>query len=768
MPYKNVPAELTGKMDSCVEQVMAQGKDKESAISICYASLVEGQAMPEGVVFEPGLVSMAGRKPALREYVEAEISPRGEKTGREWDVTIVGPATPDDLLVVDGREYIRSKNGRLYACEALKSSTPLWEGIKVFDNHLTDAEFEEKAGMRSVASEWIGVLTAPRWDEQARKLCSTLKIVDHSLAEKLRLAWEQGVLNAVGLSMDTSPTSRDVVIEGRSWPAVEGFQKIYSVDLVSEPAAGGGFNRLIAAKHTQEVTMLSDEMRNEIMALIKEALAAMSKPEPEPAVEEANPAAPAQSPDLVAQVKVLEAQQMVDRKLAAAKLSEDAAQLVREQLAGRAVEAAEVDRLIEGVRKVAAVRDGSGDVRNAGTTARIEVGMDKDERAEVEFLRLAAGNNTFRIIEASDKPLVRDRFTPAITSWVKAGRPYYGTRKLSEWVYQYLDGDPFSDGRAYEALTTGNMSSIVKNALNVMLANAYSVREEWWAPIVTEEEVDTIDAATLVRTYGVSTLSTVNEGNAYTELNWRDDEETASFVKKGNYVAITLETLLNDKLNVVRSIPTLLANSWYNTLSGLVSSVFTCNTATGAVLADTGALFNATAVTTAGGHANLLTAALSYAAFDAIALAMMKQSDQYAGGGTDGGRRLMIEPKHLLIPVDLRGTAYQLENSEEVPGSGNWNPNQYRGAFKTIIVPDWTDANNWAAVGDKVRFPAIWLIFLRGKKVPELVTSEQEQQGAMFTNDELRYKVRMMTWQFSSTYTCAPVSDWRPLHKSNV
>jgi len=40
--------------------------------------------------------------------------------------------------------------------------------------------------------------------------------------------------------------------------------------------------------------------------------------------------------------------------------------------------------------------------------------------------------------------------------------------------------------------------------------------------------------------------------------------------------------------------------------------------------------------------------------------------------------------------------------------------------------------------------------------------------GAMFTNDTIRYKVRMYGQRFSSTYDCAPVADFRPLHKSNV
>jgi hypothetical protein len=49
-----------------------------------------------------------------------------------------------------------------------------------------------------------------------------------------------------------------------------------------------------------------------------------------------------------------------------------------------------------------------------------------------------------------------------------------------------------------------------------------------------------------------------------------------------------------------------------------------------------------------------------------------------------------------------------------------------------------------------------------------VVTAGDESSGAMFTNDVLRYKIRMMTWRFSAAYDCAPVADFRPLHKSNV
>ena len=101
-------------------------------------------------------------------FLEATIEKA--PTGKEWEVTIIGAQNPDDLMTIDGRLFVRSDNGRLYDTEALKNSAGMWDGIKVYDNHLTDDEFEERAGMRSVVQEWLGSIVKPRWDAAKKQL----------------------------------------------------------------------------------------------------------------------------------------------------------------------------------------------------------------------------------------------------------------------------------------------------------------------------------------------------------------------------------------------------------------------------------------------------------------------------------------------------------------------------------------------------------------------------------------------------------------------
>lgn len=732
-----------------------------------------------------------------RLVLEAELT----KTGKEWEVTIIG-SDGANLLEHEGKRYVVSKNGRLYDVTALKDSAPLWEGVKVYDNHLTDAEFEQRRGMRSALNEWVGVITKPYWDDKANKLKARLKVIDDRLIGKLRNAWEAGVLQAIGLSIDTlAKSTRELFLEGRSYPVIDGFGELQSVDIVGKPAAGGAFERLIAAhiitgerqmdEETKQEYVTVDMLDDVVSQAVAKALEAkaqendvevddLTDQQVMEAVDEKNLTA-AQKQRVIEERKAQKARREVDlarteltleRKLAAARLPEAFEGVVRSQFNGKVADEKEITEAIKQVKEAHASLDPSGKVRGVGGHD-IHVGLNDAERFELEFGRLMMGNVDFKKLEHIKDDMVVDRIkeAKAYKAWVNAGKPdlpYYN--RISSLIYDFAGGDPLL--RGIEAATTSTLTTVVKNTVNIMTANDYSQRERWFEPIVKYEEVDTIDDSTLARVHGVNSLSTVNEGQAYTELAIADEEETASFVKRGNYIGITLETLMGDKINYVRSIPRRLADAWYNTQSDLVSAVFTTNSAAGPVLSDTGALFNATALTSAGGHANLLTTALSHAQFSTVRTAMRKQTDQPLGAG----RKLLLSPKYILVPVDLEVTALDIRNSENVPaqsggattGGQFQTVNNFRGQFEVIVVPTWTDTNNWAAVADPNIAPAIWLIYPRGQRTPQIFSADSEMSGAMFTNDELRFKVRLMTYRFSSTYDCAPVSDFRALHKSNV
>jgi len=763
-------------------------------------------------------------------FTDALELKEGQEPGSEWGVVILGPESGDDIVIEEGRTYIRSKNGRLYAEEALQASVSMWDGVKVFDGHLTDAEFEQKQGMRSVASEWLGVITNPSFNKGAHQLEGVLKIVDERLRKKMMSAKQQNVLDKIGLSIDALGEGVSKAIKalgGAVYQVVETITKALSVDVVSDPAAGGRLARLIASQtlFAKESNMDPKELQDMITGAVQGAVDTALKPvndrlqaieaaktaeeaeveeaevekppvvepvpapvvDPQKAIDEAVAKIRQEAEAREAQrMKVAECATLLSIKLAESGLTKEQRELIQEQFTGKVFEAKDLEAAIEKHRKVlVAVSESGRIVLPAG--ARISMSaLTMADNLGLALLEMVAGHTRFHEIigQAKNKDgephYLASRFSESVKRYIAAGTPSLDAPvRLSQWYADIMGGwDAAIDGEIREKrmteanITTSTVASIVKDAINVLLAADYSVRERWWEPLVRQEDVDTLDNATLVRVLGMNSLTSMSEGDTYSEMDWEDEEEVSVFQKRGGYIGVTLETFLKDKLSVIRSIPARMANAWYNEISDLVSGVFTLNSNAGPVLSDSGALFNATALTSAGGHANLLTAALSYANFIAARTAMRKQTDNTLGTG----RRLNIAPKFLLVPADLEAQADEIRMSELVPGESGGattggemqTKNTLQGKFEVVVVPTWTDTADWALAGDPAVWPAIYLIWLRGRRTPELFSAEDERAGAFFTNDTLRYKVRMFGHRFDATYDCAPVADFRPLHKSNV
>lgn len=320
-------------------------------------------------------------------------------------------------------------------------------------------------------------------------------------------------------------------------------------------------------------------------------------------------------------------------------------------------------------------------------------------------------------------------------------------------LYLLLTGDHEMYGRfngdrvALANVTTSTMTSVVKNALNKVLLKSYNLRPQWWAPIAYEEDFNTLNSVTWITLGGIADLDTVTEGNAYTEKSWSDNEETSDFVKKGNYVGITLEMIDRDNVGSVKQLPQKLGLAAARTLSGTISALFTAQSGTGPDLADTHPLFDAS------NHNNLLTTALSTTAWDAVIQAMFKQAE------ATSSKRLGVRPATLLVPIEMEKTALTIINSPNEPGTGDNDINVRQGSARVIAVPEWTDVNNWAACASPLDLPGVCVGYRFGR-APEMFVADQDAVGSMFTNDEMRIKVRF--------FYAVGIGDWRALHKSNV
>ena len=368
-----------------------------------------------------------------------------------------------------------------------------------------------------------------------------------------------------------------------------------------------------------------------------------------------------------------------------------------------------------------------------------------------------------------------DRITLAAEALLMGQHPAGGIQPLTgiRELYHLLSGDyemtgMFQSERVQFAnVTSSTMAGIVANALNKTVINEFQQYPKWWEPIVQQMDFATLQAVKWITLGGVGELPTVAEGAAYTELTWDDNTETASFVKKGGYLGITLETIDKDDTGRVSIAPRALAQAAWLTLSKSISAIFTQASGTGPTMADGQVLFyNRTA-----GN-NVASGALTMATWNTARLTMRKFTE------LNSGERLgaLTAPKYLLVPPDLEITATQILASESDytyalsngtgPGPANvhaegdtFNARMNMARKRVVVVDLWTDTNDWAAVADPRLYPTIGLGFRYGRQ-PEIFSVASPTAGLMFSNDTMPVKVRYF-------YATGPM-DWRGMYKANV
>lgn len=609
----------------------------------------------------------------------------------------------------DGRAYEvtliqagETLHGWLFPSSVLRDSVPLWEGVTSLVDH---RRYMEHPSVRDV----VGTIGKVRFEEGA--LLGEYRVLDSA-------AWLTRMLDQIiadreaGLPVPRVGLSADMLVkahrEGERYIA-EKIGKVLSVDVVFDPAAGGAFERVLnSVLATNENKRGGDQMSDEMVAVSDNEEAGARWEE----------------------MERVQCAHLLRASLNASDLPGAMKEEIRGRYEGRIFTVEELNEAIKGQEKLLAKLVEDEVIKGVGEPIHPIVGGMWDS---LDRIQLAADRLFGVVIPEAHSDIPR----------------LSGIREL----YLLLTGDWDFYGRFFRDrvqlanVTTTTMTSVVKNALNKALLAAYNARPKWWAPIAYEEEFPTLNDITWIKTGGIGDLPTVSEGAAYTELSWSDNEETTSFVKKGGYIGITLEVIDRDDVGAVRRIPRELGQAAWRTLSQLVSNLFTSNSGTGPVLSDGYNLFDAT------NHKNLRTAALSAPEWDAVIQAVYKQTEPTSN------KRLGVRPKYLLVPIELEKTALQIMLSEGEPATANNEANVRRGSAEVIVVPEWTDANDWAAACDPSEVEGVCIGHRFGKE-PELFIADEPAIGSMFTNDEMRIKCRFIV--------AVGIGDYRALHKNNV
>jgi hypothetical protein len=626
-------------------------------------------------------------------------------------------------------------NGWDFTEKAIKESLSLWENVECFVDH---------SWFNRSVRDLAGVLSKPLWSDDHKGIKATLIPFGPSAALLSELGRQllesDGPAPKIGFSADVLFTA--------SGKTVRQILRVNAVDLVFNPARGGAFLRALNSIFPKELetmpTRLATEAPNvdnqqaEAEASANNSLASQLEADRQAVRtlldEQTRLNQVSEEAEKARAVRAQMCEYLLDSALASARLPAPAAEQVRKQFAGQVFEPAELQGAISDARKLVSDLTAGLTVQGPGRISGMFSSEDQLTAAVHDLLGV-------------ERPDGLEGLRPSRLS---------GIREL----YTMMTGDfDFVGGYAPDRVqlaTTATLPGILKNAFNKIIINQWEelgkAGYRWWEHIVQVEHFNSLQSLTGVLVGEVTVLPSVSEGAAYAELNVADSPETASWGKYGGYIGLTLEMFERDETHKLRQFPVKLASAALRRISALVSSVFTDNSGVGPALADTYKVFDAS------NHSNLLTTALSSAAWEAASAAIYNQSMVVGSGGT--APKLALDAKYLLVPRALRLTGQRILYPQWEREANIMSENLQRGEYgDVLVVPEWTDPTDWAAVADPRLAPAI-ILGERFGLLPEIFIANNELGGALFTNDQIRIKVRHFV-------TCL-VADYRPLHKNNV
>jgi hypothetical protein len=654
-----------------------------------------------------------------------------------------------------------SANGRLYEARVLEAATALYDGVKVYNRHRTDAELAT-----GTTEGLVGYLRRPSWSGNAIEADLHLfASAPGALAEALDAsvgAQADGLPPILGLSHDAVATSAVMNIDGRAVEAVRSIDHVLSVDVVGDPAAGGRAVRVVAGGVTlpeisqpnttpnKETTVdrlrelmaaylagstITVEERSELAELLDEhlgididTLAVAEAPAPDAE-------APAAAPEPVAvgaaetrrtfDAGTYEGAAIVTAALDGARLPAKLRESVAARVPARFTEG-DLRNLIEPARALAAELEAS-DILGRGPRVPGDTRVVKEARDKlVDRLDATLAGGTARGGFRSFREMFL-AFNPDTPQGVleSAELPYMMLREAYTGTPKMGDA-----GRVTESIAAATFGEILGDSITRRMVAEYAVPSlaNWRAVVSEIGNINDFRTNRRVRQGGYGTLPAVTEGSNYAALTSPTDEEaTFAGSKRGGTEDLTMEAIANDDLGALRRVPKALGRSAAITLHRFVWNLVVTNP----VIYDTVALYHAS-------HANLGAAALTDATLAAGRTAMRKQAAY-----NNAIEVLGNTPRYLVVPPELEQTAFELTTSQpKVTANADATiPNIHQGI--TAIVLDWlTDANNWFLIADPAMVPTIEVGFFKGQEEPELFVQDMGDVGSMFAADKLTYKIR--------------------------
>lgn len=609
------------------------------------AELDRAIAQTEKAFSKPQLLTLCEDAPLRRE-------------GKIWEVVIIQEG--------------RSLNDVYYPREALKQSIPLWEGQEVAfygwdpNNRGHVPDHVERQFPQGTFANNCGFLRGvkDRVRNGRYELYGEFVCTREDLRKQLLEHYEAGgKMPGFSIHAWADPEQFPVEIrEGRKVRVVYKITETKELTLVSKPAAGGTATRLVAGQTTENKTGGRDmdlskvrayvagkmpegvvkEMEakpllesaafylkemDQCKALVELAMEFLADGNNEQALKalekalNAKPEAPAEAPA----EEPAEAEEMVEEPVYEGRAktnemrgldSEDAitealkrvkaieaqtAKMIEDRAKERAEKAV---KEAEAAHKVADQSGGDAGVSNVKPQASVITESSEKFQKSMDILVGYNWRADNSLTEAEQK----------VYRELEGTRPTRSTRALYEMGSGDMTGNRANKrGSLTEAYTNTTFSNALDSSITrVLQFNFAQMPEAKWKGFVKEVGADTLIQRDRSIIGGIGRLPVVSEGGTYTDLA-QPAEYTSNYTleKRGGYVSVTEEAILNDRIGVVQAIPQSLMNSALEAEEALVYKALIANLGGGGINTDTSytgsVMYHAN-------HANYSTTALSNAA----------------------------------------------------------------------------------------------------------------------------------------------------------
>lgn len=297
--------------------------------------------------------------------------------------------------------------------------------------------------------------------------------------------------------------------------------------------------------------------------------------------------------------------------------------------------------------------------------------------------------------------------------------------------------------------TTSDFPILMSNVARKRLRDAYALLETTWQKIARAGSVPDFKENSRITLGSFSSLVLKPERGEYKQGTIGEEDVSIKAVTKGRYISLSREMIVNDDLDAFSTMASRMGRAAARTVEIDFYNLLLSNSGAGPTMDDTGAFFNATAVTTAGGHGNLTSSgtAISTASLGVGEALMARQRDMTLQD------YVIIKPKILLVPTEKKQLAWDVVNSATDIGQANPMKRNYAQSMNLeVVATPYLSGNAWYLFADPNDVEAFEVAFLDGEQTP-------------YIDDEIEFMTDNMNMKVRLDYGVGAI-DWRAGYKN--